>query len=254
MRHQANSRAIAVGPSVPLLLRGQQAVANWAPHGFAEPEHALYQQILALNHRRPDHRAGDRGGIAGSRVWRRGDGRQGRATDQPKATLRVSGAGEGSGRNAEGAGRTADRGAGHRRLGHAHGADQPPGAAADATRYRDRRAAHRSGRRLGADGGAGHDGVRPHRADQRHQRHRSWHRDGRVPRRWRGRGRPVVANWPGLAPGQLFENRDLAPTTDLRAVAQGILVGHLGLSQTAMAAVFPGGEPAQPERGLVRTA
>jgi uncharacterized protein (DUF1501 family) len=67
-------------------------------------------------------------------------------------------------------------------------------------------------------------------------------------------GGRVVANWPGLGAGQLFENRDLAPTTDLRAVAQGILAGHLRLDQAALATVFPGSEPAQPLRGLVRSA
>jgi uncharacterized protein (DUF1501 family) len=52
----------------------------------------------------------------------------------------------------------------------------------------------------------------------------------------------------------LFEDRDLAPTTDIRSVAQGILTGHLGLGQVALKAVFPGGQPAQPLRGLVRAA
>ncbi len=45
----ASSCAIAIGASVPLLLRGNQAVANWAPHGFAEPQTTLYQAILNLN-------------------------------------------------------------------------------------------------------------------------------------------------------------------------------------------------------------
>ena len=32
----------------------------------------------------------------------------------------------------------------------------------------------------------------------------------------------MKATWPGLGPGQLFENRDPAPTADLHAVAKGI--------------------------------
>ncbi len=182
------SRAIAVGPSVPLLLRGRQAVANWAPHGFAEPEHALYEQIMALNH--PDPITGP-AIAAGLRDRGFGDGVMAAdGTDQPKARYAFPSLAKAAGEMLKAAGRTAYRGAGHRRMGHAHGTNQPPRAAADATRYRDRRPAHRFGGRLGADGRACHDGVRPHRAHQRHRRHRPWHRDGCVPRRWRGRGRP----------------------------------------------------------------
>jgi uncharacterized protein (DUF1501 family) len=45
--------ALAVGASVPLLLRGQAVVANWAPHGFSEPSSNLYTAIAALNHSDP---------------------------------------------------------------------------------------------------------------------------------------------------------------------------------------------------------
>ena len=34
-------------------------------------------------------------------------------------------------------------------------------------------------------------------------------------------GGRIAGTWPGLGQSQLFENRDLAPTTDLRAVALG---------------------------------
>ena len=34
-------------------------------------------------------------------------------------------------------------------------------------------------------------------------------------------GGKVIATWPGLAQSQLLENRDLAPTTDIRSVAGG---------------------------------
>jgi uncharacterized protein (DUF1501 family) len=66
-------------------------------------------------------------------------------------------------------------------------------------------------------------------------------------------GGRVLADWPGLGQGKLFEDRDLAPTTDLRAVAKGLLVHHLGLPPTAMTAVFPGSEEATPLSGLLRT-
>ena len=63
-------------------------------------------------------------------------------------------------------------------------------------------------------------------------------------------GGKVGGTWPGLRNSQLFENRDLAPTTDLRAVAAGVLCDHLRLPSRAVATVFPG--PAvDPMKGLV---
>jgi len=67
-------------------------------------------------------------------------------------------------------------------------------------------------------------------------------------------GGKVRATWPGLGGSQLFENRDLAPTMDIRAVAKGALAAHLGLGDAALARVFPGSKDAAPLSGLVRTA
>ena len=65
-------------------------------------------------------------------------------------------------------------------------------------------------------------------------------------------GGKVVAKWPGLKPGQLYEGRDLAPTTDLRAVLKGVLADQLGLSATALGMlVFPGTMDVPPMRDLV---
>ena len=47
--HTAEEEALAVGVSVPLLLRGPVRVANWAPHGASVPQDDLYQRIAALN-------------------------------------------------------------------------------------------------------------------------------------------------------------------------------------------------------------
>ncbi|MBV9778215.1 MAG: DUF1501 domain-containing protein, partial [Acetobacteraceae bacterium] len=66
-------------------------------------------------------------------------------------------------------------------------------------------------------------------------------------------GGVVRADWPGLGPGRLFEDRDLAPTTDLRAVAKGVLARHLGVPSGALAAVFPGSAAVAPMSGLIRT-
>jgi uncharacterized protein (DUF1501 family) len=65
-------------------------------------------------------------------------------------------------------------------------------------------------------------------------------------------GGRVLADWPGLAPGALFENRDLQPTRDLRTLAAGLLAEHLGLDAAALALVFPEGTPAPPLSGLLR--
>jgi uncharacterized protein (DUF1501 family) len=65
-------------------------------------------------------------------------------------------------------------------------------------------------------------------------------------------GGKVRADWPGLAPSQLFENRDLAPTTDLRAVAKGVLADHLGLTASEIAQIFPDSRIAAPIPGLLR--
>ena len=65
-------------------------------------------------------------------------------------------------------------------------------------------------------------------------------------------GGRVLGTWPGLADAQLFENRDLAPTTDLRSLAMALLTGHLGLPPGAMASIFPGSAGLQAQAGLLR--
>jgi uncharacterized protein (DUF1501 family) len=52
------------------------------------------------------------------------------------------------------------------------------------------------------------------------------------------RGGRVYGKWPGLKPGQLFEGRDLALTTDFRDVFAEVLVRHLGALQAG--SIFPG--------------
>jgi uncharacterized protein (DUF1501 family) len=65
-------------------------------------------------------------------------------------------------------------------------------------------------------------------------------------------GGRVLADWPGLSRGKLFQNRDLAPTRDLRAVVKGVLTGHLGLTAAALGRVFPGSGQVAAEGGMVR--
>jgi uncharacterized protein (DUF1501 family) len=65
-------------------------------------------------------------------------------------------------------------------------------------------------------------------------------------------GGRVLGEWPGLGSGRLFENRDLAPTSDLRSLAKGALAAHLGLGPERLAAVFPDSASAAPMAGLLR--
>ena len=62
----------------------------------------------------------------------------------------------------------------------------------------------------------------------------------------------MIADWPGLKPANLYEGRDLKPTTDLRAVLKGLLKDHLRVEESALAsAVFPGSAGVEPTPGLV---
>jgi uncharacterized protein (DUF1501 family) len=62
-------------------------------------------------------------------------------------------------------------------------------------------------------------------------------------------GGKVYGEWPGLAPEQLFEGRDLAVTTDYRAVLGELVRDHLGAKPDS---VFPGFSIGPP-MGLIKT-
>jgi len=57
------------------------------------------------------------------------------------------------------------------------------------------------------------------------------------------KGGKVYGKWPGLAPEQLYEGRDLALTTDFRDVFSELLKKHMRAADTAK--VFPGWQPGQ---------
>ncbi|MBR0719002.1 DUF1501 domain-containing protein [Bradyrhizobium liaoningense] len=66
------------------------------------------------------------------------------------------------------------------------------------------------------------------------------------------KGGRVISDWPGLKPANLYEGRDLKPTTDLRAVIKGVLQDQFGLSDRVLAeTVFPDSAAARPMKGLV---
>jgi uncharacterized protein (DUF1501 family) len=66
------------------------------------------------------------------------------------------------------------------------------------------------------------------------------------------KGGRVITDWPGLKTANLRDQRDLKPTTDLRAVIKGVLRDHLRMPDTTLAAkVFPESTSAKPLTGLV---
>jgi uncharacterized protein (DUF1501 family) len=68
-------------------------------------------------------------------------------------------------------------------------------------------------------------------------------------------GGRVLADWPGLRQSDLYQGRDLQPTTDLRSVFKGILADHLELPESWIETrVFPDSSAATPMRGLINSA
>jgi uncharacterized protein (DUF1501 family) len=66
------------------------------------------------------------------------------------------------------------------------------------------------------------------------------------------KGGRVIADWPGLRQADLYDGRDLKPTTDLRALLKGVLKEQLALDDRVLATkIFPGSEDVRPMSGLV---
>jgi uncharacterized protein (DUF1501 family) len=66
------------------------------------------------------------------------------------------------------------------------------------------------------------------------------------------KGGRVIADWPGLKDAQLYQSRDLKPTTDLRSVMKGLLADLYGVSAPVLAdKVFPDSASVRPMRDLV---
>jgi uncharacterized protein (DUF1501 family) len=67
-------------------------------------------------------------------------------------------------------------------------------------------------------------------------------------------GGRVIADWPGLSPSNLYQGRDLYPSTDIRSVFKGVLVEHLQLQENFVdRSVFPDAKPIPMIEKLVRT-
>lgn len=66
------------------------------------------------------------------------------------------------------------------------------------------------------------------------------------------KGGRVIADWPGLSETKLYQDRDLKPTIDLRAILKGVLRDHLRVDERALASsVFPGSVTLSGTKGLV---
>jgi uncharacterized protein (DUF1501 family) len=62
----------------------------------------------------------------------------------------------------------------------------------------------------------------------------------------------IVGDWPTLSRSKLFENRDTAPTLDMRGVFKGVLRDHLGIDRPKLDnLVFPESAAVAPVDGLI---
>jgi uncharacterized protein (DUF1501 family) len=62
----------------------------------------------------------------------------------------------------------------------------------------------------------------------------------------------IVGDWPTLAQARLFENRDTAPTLDMRGLFKGVLRDHMGVERAKLdTQVFPGSAGVAPADGVV---
>ncbi len=234
-RAASQGEAIAIGVSVPLLLRGPAAVASWAPHGSATLDADLYARVAALN--QGDRLLGpaiveglrDRGlsdaVMSGEEpvqnryafpALAKAAGEMLRAEAGPRvAALEIGGWDTHTAQPQRLAGvlRQLDTGLAALRTGLGEAWRQT--AILTMTEF---------GRTVRMNGTRGTD-----------------HGTGTVAFVLGGAvaGGRVVADWPGLGPGRLLENRDLQPTCDLRSVAKGLLAQHLGLTAAALPTVFP---------------
>ena len=248
-RPVAHGEPLAVGVSVPLLMRGPAAVASWAPHGTAALDADLYARIAALNQ-------GDRllGPAIAEGLSERGfsaavmngdeppqnryafpalakaAGEMLRAESGPRiAALEIGGWDTHTAQAQRLAGVLRQLDAGLAALKAGIGEAWRQTAVLTMTEF---------GRTVRMNGTRGTD-----------------HGTGSVAFVLGGAvaGGHVVADWPGLGSGKLFEDRDLQPTCDLRSVAKGLLAQHLGLGKSALETVFPDSSGAGPIPRLVVT-
>ncbi|HEY2619886.1 MAG TPA: DUF1501 domain-containing protein [Acetobacteraceae bacterium] len=248
-RPATDGEPLAIGVSVPLLLRGPAAVASWAPHGTAALDADLYARVAALNQ-------GDRllGPAIAEGLRERGFSATVMSGDEPpqnryafpalaKAAGEMLRAENGPRIAALEIGGWDTHTAQMQRLGGVlrqldAGLAALKAGLGEAWRQTAVLTMTEFGRTVRMNGTGGTD-----------------HGTGAVAFVLGGAvaGGRVVAEWPGLGSGRLFEDRDLQPTCDLRSVAKGLLTQHLGLGPSALATVFPDSSAVGPIPRLVVT-
>ena len=245
--HKANT-ALAVGVTVPLMLRGMAAVGTYAPTGYQALSPELYARIADLAH--DDALLGpvvteglaDRGFSAGTLSGLQQSGDRNAVANVATAAGKLLAAPDGP-RVAvlEGGGWDTHAAQAQRLVAPLKQLDagvtalkQSMGAAWEQTAVLVLTEFGRTAR-VNGTGGTDHGTASV-----------AFVAGGAVA------GGRVAGTWPGLSDGKLFENRDLAPTTDARALAMALLVEHLGVPAAAMPAVFPGSTGVSPQGGLLR--
>jgi uncharacterized protein (DUF1501 family) len=240
--------ALSVGMTTPLLMRGPAPIGSWAPPSFSQPEPDLYARIAAMNAADP---------VTGPAIAEglRDRGFSGEVlagADKPKDAYGFPALAAMAGRllAAPGGPRVAalELGGWDTHAGQMRRLDGPlgqldaglaalKGGLGDAWGQTAVLVMTEFGRTARMNGTNGTD-----------------HGTGTVAFVAGGRvaGGRVLANWPGLAPDRLLEQRDLQPTMDLRSLAKGLLMAHLGLPARAMGSVFPESGDAAPVAGLLR--
>lgn len=246
---------LAVGASVPLILRGTAPVASWAPQAWPEADADLVARIADLYGRDPGLGPVFMAGLESSRLydrigdgmaprWLSDDGRQvrgmaeqiGRLLAAPDgmrvAVIELNGwdthAGQGGIE-----GRLANR---LRVLDNALAGlrQELAGAWEDSAVV----CVTEFGRTAAANGSGGTDHGTASVA---------FLAGGNVS------GGRVLADWPGLERSRLLDGRDLAPTSDLRSLLKAALVDHLGLEADGVERlVFPDSGSAARLRDLFR--
>jgi uncharacterized protein (DUF1501 family) len=248
-RPAAHGEPLAIGVSVPLLMRGPAAVASWAPHGTAALDGDLYARVAALNQ-------GDRllGPAIAEGLSERGFSAAVMNGDEPpqnRYAFPALAKAAGEMLRAENGPRIAalEIGGWDTHTAQAQrlavvlrqldaGLAALKAGLGEAWRQTAVLAITEFGRTVRMNGTRGTD-----------------HGTGSVAFVLGGAvaGGRVVADWPGVGPGRLFEDRDLLPTCDLRSVAKGLLAQHLGLGKPALETVFPDSSAVGPVPRLVVT-